>query len=101
GKFPLCEPIDDFHARLLGLVGFARLDHVVPLPALRIRKQLRLPREEVSEETHVVRMIGDDQEIERPRELGRLPVGGDDLLAFGKAVGFTWPEATTGSARIE
>ena len=46
-------------------------------------------------------MIGHDQEIERPRELGRLSVGGDDLLAFCEAIGFTRPEATTGSARIE
>ena len=31
-----------------------------------------LPREEVREEAHVVRVVGDDEEVERARELHRL-----------------------------
>ena len=64
-------------------------------------EQFRLASEEVGEEAHVVRMIGDDEEIERTGKLHWLSTGGHDLLAFGEAIGFLRSEAATSRARIE
>ena len=78
---PLREGDDDLDRRLGALAG---LDHVVPLAARRVGEDLRLAREEVGEEAHVVRVIGDHEEVERARELHRLPARGGDLLAAGE-----------------
>ncbi len=45
-------------------------------------------------------MIGDDEEVERPRELGRLAAGGHDLLALGEVVGVARRQPGTEGARI-
>ena len=63
------------------------LDHVVPVAALRVGQHLGLAGEQVGEEPHVVGMVRHDQEIERPRQLGRLAGGRDDLLPARKAIG--------------
>ena len=48
------------------------LDHVVPPAAGRIGQDVGLPGKEIREETHIVGVVGDDQKIERPRQLRRL-----------------------------
>ncbi len=75
---------DDLDRRLGAL---ARLDHVIPLAARRVGEHLGLAREEIGEEAHVVRVIRDDEEIERARELRGLAARGHDLLAAREAVG--------------
>jgi hypothetical protein len=46
----------------------ARLDHVVPATAGRVSEHRRLTSIEPGEEAHVVGMVGDHQEVERPTE---------------------------------
>src|SRR4029450_11274683 len=47
-----------------------------------------------------VRVIGDDQEVERPGQLDRLGARSGDLLAPGQAIGVPRSETTTERARI-
>ena len=49
--------------------AFAGLDTVVPVPPLRDAQDVFLAGEEIREEAHVVRVVGDDEEVERPRQL--------------------------------
>ena len=67
----------------------------LPSPALimsyqllagRIGEDVRLSGEQVGEEAHVVGVVGDDEEIERPRELRLLPARRGQLLAAREAV---------------
>ena len=60
-----------------------------------------LAGKQIREEAHVVGMVGDDEEIERPRQLGELAGGRRDLLAFGEAVGVARPEARAEGAGVE
>ena len=62
---------------------------------------IRLAGQQVVEEAHIVGMVGDDQEVERPRQLGELSRGGHDLLAFAEAIGVARSEARTEGAGIE
>ncbi len=82
------------------LAALAGLDHVVPLAARGVGEHLGLAREEVGEEAHVVRVVGDDEEIERARELRRLSAGGHDLLAAREAIGIARTEPAASRARI-
>ena len=77
-----------------------RLDHVVPAATQRVGEELGLAGEEVGEEAHVVGVVGDDEEVERPRQLGQLTGGGGDLLALGEAIGVARPEARAERAGI-
>ena len=79
----LRERDDDFDRRIRSL---ARLDHVVPLAARRIGEEFGLSGKQIGEEAHIVGVIGDDEEIERPRQLRRLPGRGRDLFALGEAI---------------
>ena len=83
GKLALRKVADDFER---GLGALARLDHVIPLAAHRVGEDLGLARDEIGEEAHVVRVIGDDEEIERARELRGLAARGHDLLAAREAI---------------
>ena len=94
----LREGDDDLERRLGAL---ARLDHVVPLAARRVGEQLGLAGEQVGEEAHVVGVVGDDEEVERPRELRRLAAGGRDLLAPGEAIGVARRRAGAERAGIQ
>ena len=67
--------------------ALARLDHVIPFAAQRVREKLRFPFQEIREEAHIVGVIGDDQEVERPRKFRELSGRGHDLLALGETVG--------------
>ena len=60
-----------------------------------------MPANRSREEAHVVGMVGDDEEVERTRELRRLAGGGGDLLALGEAVGVARPEPGAERAGIE
>ena len=84
-----------------GVGALARLDHVVPAPARRIGEQVRIAGKELWEEPHIVGVVGDDQEIERSRQLRRLARRSRDLLAFGKAIGVGWAEPRAEGARVE
>ena len=82
--------------------ALAGLDHVVPLAARRVGEDFGLAGEEVGEEAHVVRVVGDHQEVERARELRRLAARGRDLLAAGEAIGVARAEpAPNAPASIE
>ena len=56
------------------------------------REHFGLPREEVGEEAHVVRVVADHEEIERAGELHRLAAGGRHLLPAGEAIGIARAE---------
>jgi hypothetical protein len=70
-----------------GFAAFAGLDHVIPLTAGRIGQHFGFTGEEVRKETHVIGMIGDDEEIERARELHWLATRCRDFFAAGEAIG--------------
>src|SRR6185503_9354235 len=53
----------------------------------RVGEDFWFAREQVREETHVVRVIRDDEEIERARELRGLAARRGDLLAAREAIG--------------
>ena len=54
-----------------GRVGaLTLLDHGEPLAALRVGQHCRVARQQLREEAHVVRVVGDDQEVERPGQPG-------------------------------
>ena len=91
------ERSDDLH-RCLG--PLSRLHHVIPAATQWVGQELWLPGEQVREEAHVVGVVGDDQEIERPRQLGELTGGRHDLLALGEAVGVARGEARAESPGI-
>ena len=78
------EADDDLECGVCALAG---LDHVIPAPAGLIGEHLRLPGEELREEAHVVRVVGDHEEVERSGELHPLAARRRDLVAFGEAVG--------------
>ena len=97
GNVPWREGHDDLERRLRALAG---LDHVVPLAARRIGEQLGLAGEKVGKEAHVVRVVRDDEEIERARELHRLAARGRDLLAAREAIGVARAEPRAEGAGI-
>jgi hypothetical protein len=49
-----------------GRGALAADDHVVPLPALRVRHDVGFGGQEIREEAHLVGVVGDDEEVERP-----------------------------------
>jgi hypothetical protein len=77
-----------------------RLDLVIPLPALRCGQQLLITAHQLREEPKAVGVIGDDEEVERPGQLGRLPVRSRDLLAPGETIGLPWSKPATEGARV-
>ena len=93
----LAEAGDDVDRRL---GPFAALDLVVPLASLRRGQQLRFAAHQLREEPHAVRVIGDDQEVERPRQLDRLAAVRSDLLAASEAVGILGRQAGAERAGI-
>ena len=97
GKLALRKMADDLER---GLGALARLDHVIPLAARRVGEDLGLARDEVGEEAHVVRVIRDDEEIERARELRGLAARGHDLLAAREAIGVARSQAAAERAGI-
>ena len=81
-----------------------------PLPDLIMSYHLRpvgsarssgLPAKRSREEAHVVRVVGDDEEIERPRQLRRLAARGRDLLAAREAIGVARAEPRAERARVD
>src|SRR4029079_1526614 len=69
GERPLREGDNNLDGRICTP---ARLDHLVPLAPGGIGEELRLAREQIREEAHVIGMIGDDEEIERTGKLRGL-----------------------------
>ncbi len=61
----------------------------MPLLALRVGHDLLAATHEQREEAHAVGVIGDDEEVERTRQLDRLAAGRLDLVALGEDVGVT------------
>ena len=57
--------------------------------------------EELREEAHVVGVVGDDQKIERPRQLRRLAGRRRDLLALGEAIGVARAEPCAEGAGVD
>ena len=85
-----------------GVGALAATDHVVPLAGrCGSARMSGFAGEEVGEEAHVVGVVGDDEEIERPRQLRRLARRGHDLFAFGEAIGIARPEPGAERARVE
>ena len=84
-----------------GIGALARLDHVVPSAAGGIGQDVWLAGKEVREEAHIVGVVGDDEEIERPRQLGRLSRRRHDLLALGEAIGIARAEPRAERAGVE
>ncbi len=76
------------------------MHHVVPLSPGGIRQNLRVALEQVREEPHVVRVVRDDEEIERAGELHRLLRRRGDLLPLGEAIRVAGVEAATERAGI-
>ena len=66
----------------------------------RIGEDLRLAGQEIREEAHIVGVIGDDQEIERPRKFCGLSGRGGDLLALGETIGVARAKPRAESAGI-
>jgi hypothetical protein len=97
GKLAARERDDDLHR---GIVAFAPLDHVVPLLPGGVLQQRWCAGKERGEETHVVGMIGDDQEIQRTRQFDHLTARGLELLTAPETVGVFGPESTAEGARI-
>ena len=97
GERPLGERDDDLER---GVRPLARLDHVVPAAPGRVRQHLRVTGEQLREEPHVVGVIGDDQEIERPGQLHALPARRHDLLALREAVGVTRADPGAEGSRV-
>ena len=96
GKGAARELVDDLERCGVALPG---LDHVVPFLAGGIGEEFRLPSEQVREESHVVRVVGDDEEIERTRQLRLLSARSRHFLAAGEAVGVLDAEAVAESRR--
>ena len=71
--------------------------HLRPSGSARISG---FPAEQVGEEAHIVGMVGDDEEIERPRQLRRLTRRRHDLLASGEAIGIARSEPCAERAGI-
>src|SRR5688572_33187915 len=61
-KLALAERGDEFDRRLRILPG---LHHVVPALGSWIGQELGLASDEVGDESHLIRMIGHDKEVER------------------------------------
>ena len=90
GKDAARELVDEIQRSRIALPG---LDHVVPLLAGGIFEKFRFARDQVGGKSHVVGVVGDHQEIERPRQFRLLFAGGHHLLAAGEAVGVLDAEA--------
>ena len=97
GESAAREHVDDFQRCRIALAG---LDHVGPLLAGGIGQQFRFLGEQVGEKTHVVRVVGDHQEVERPRQLRLLPAGSRQLLAAREAIGVLDAEAVAECAGV-
>ena len=94
------EAVDDLK-RSLDSVLPAFLYQIVPAPAGRVGKHFWIACEQSREETHIVRVVGDDQEVERPRQLHALAAGGDQFLASCEPVGVLEAEPGAEGACIE
>ena len=84
GNCAFAEVGDDIDRRRRALTG---KDHLVPFAPLRISHDAGIATEEHREEAKAIRVIRHHQEIERARELDRLPAGRHDFLAARQAVG--------------
>ena len=78
----------------------AGLDHVVPAAAGRIGEERRRAGLEQREEAHVVGVVGDHEEVERPRQSGREPGRRLQLLALGEAIRVVRREPRAERARV-
>ena len=79
----------------------ALLDAVVPVTARGIGQHVRVPRDERREEAHVVGVVGDDEEVERTRQLHLQPGRGGHLLAAREAIGVLGREPGPEGAGVE
>src|SRR5207248_2346078 len=62
------------------------LHHVVPALAVRVVHHHRVAPGDLHHRAERLGVVGDDEEIERPRELHRLAGGRHDLFAAGEAI---------------
>lgn len=83
-KPPLREQADELECHPDAL---SRHDPVVPVFASRVPQNVRLALEKIWKETHVVRMVGDDEEIERPRKLHFQTRRRGDFFTPGETIG--------------
>jgi hypothetical protein len=60
------------------------LDHVVPLFSSRIGEHLAITGVQEREKSHVVRVVGDHEEIKRPRQLDLQAGRGGQFLTARK-----------------
>ena len=97
GHLARAEALDDVERGLHALSG---VNQVVPFLALLRPQQGRVAAHQQREEAHAVRVVGDHEEVERPRELHRLPGRRRDLLAPGEAVGVARRQPRTGRAGV-
>jgi hypothetical protein len=90
-KVTLRESLDDLDGHLHGRLA-AFLDHLVPAPTRWIGQELGAARQQLREKTHVVRVVGNHQEVQRPGQSDLQAGGRGQLLAARKAVGLLRPE---------
>ena len=93
------ERLDDLDRGRDALLA-TRLDHVVPLPAGRVGEHLRVAGVQEGEEPHVVRVVGDDEEVERARQLDLQAGRRSQLLAARKAMRILGQEPRTECAGV-
>ena len=83
------------------LRGLSRLHQVVPLLGHRHGQKFGLAGLEIGDQSHLVGVIGNDQEIQRSRQLGLLPAGAGDLFALGEAIRIRRQQLGAGGTGIQ
>jgi hypothetical protein len=96
---PLGEAGDDLDRHLYAILA-APPDHLVPALPRRVRQEVGVTLIKAREETHVVGVVGHDDEVERPRELHGKPGGRDHLFATSEAVRILREEPRPEGARV-
>ena len=87
----LAERGDDLHRRAESQIGIASVQLVVPAPTDLGPEDRRIAIPELRHQAVHLRVIRDDDEVERSRQLGLEPVGRGDLLAPSEAEGIFLP----------
>ena len=75
-------------------------DSVVPILTRRVLENESLACEKIGEKAHVVRVIRNDEKVERPRQLHFQPCRGSDLFAARELIGRVEAETISESTRI-
>ncbi len=97
GKRVVGECDDDLERRRLAVT---LLDQFVPAPPGGIGQHRRRARQQGREEPHVVRVVGDHEEVKRARQLHGLAGVRRHLLPTGEAIRVAWVEARAEGAGV-